>query len=205
MTKEWPPKPKDENYWITLTVKGMKVFHRRYKPALQNCIPWHDYDAHILERHIDTVGCKAPYQQTKHDWPICSSAEKMKKTGVAIKTGYTPPCRTIKKIEFDHSELDAASVNVKHLEVGGKIWQKWFGVTIIIKNDEDFDIVTNKKKMDLESLVGYIGGYVGLFMGFAVADVFEMMFKGALNVKRLYNIFAERNGKANIVIPSRGQ
>ena len=205
MKREWPSKPQDQNYWTTLTIKGMKVLHRRYKPALENCIPGHDYDTQILERHIATVGCKAPYQQTKHDWPICRSKAKMKQTGVAIKTGYTTPCRTIKKIEFDYSELDAASVQVKHLEVGGKKWTQWFCITVIIENDEDYDIVTNKKKMDMESLVGYIGGYVGLFMGFAVADVFEMMFKGALNVKRLYNVFYQNNGRTNIVIPTHGK
>ena len=59
--------------------------------------------------------------------------------------------------------------------------------------------------MDLESLVGYIGGYVGLFMGFAIADVFEMMFKGSLYVKRLYNITTQQNERTSIVMPSDGK
>ena len=204
MKSKWPTKPKDENYWIYLTIRGMKVFHRRYKPNRQNCIPEYDYDTQILEKHIATVGCRAPYQQPKHDWPICTSAEKMKQTGVAIKTGYTPPCRTIKKIEFDHSELDAATAYINHLEIEGKKYPQWFGIILTIRNDEDYDIVTNKKKMDLESLVGYIGGYVGLFMGFAISDVFEMIFKGSMHVKRLYNLTTQPNGRTSIVTPSHG-
>ena len=129
----------------------------------------------------------------------------MKQAGVAIKTGYKPPCRTIKTIEFDHSDLDAASAYVTHLDIGGKKYPQWFGIILTIRNDEDYDIVTNKKKMDLESLVGYIGGYVGLFMGFAIADVFEMMFKGSLYVKRLYHLTTQRNGRTSIVIPSDGK
>ena len=44
--------------------------------------------------------------------------------------------------------------------------------------------------MDFESLVGYIGGYVGLFAGFAVAEIPGMLNNGIAGIKWLYLLLA---------------
>ena len=172
----------------------MNVFRRRYKPKLNNCIQdWKNYDNLMVEKHISAIGCKAPYQKTIRDWPICDSQDKMKKTLLPIKTGYIPPCRTIEMIDYQFEpETDAATFGMTDLEIGEKKWAEWFSITYMFISDK-FTVSINKKKMDFESLVGYIGGYVGLFTGFAVAEIPGVVFNGIIGMKTLYSHLVQRD------------
>ena len=169
--RQWNVKKKEQHYYMDFNVLGMNVLGHRYKPKLDNCIHnWRNYDPIMQEKHIRKVGCKAPYQNTVHDFPICDSREKMKQTLYPIETGHISPCRTIEKIDYQYIETDSVDLPLMqqfHLHpIHGKYWKQWFGVTYRFLSDK-FTIKINKKEMDFESLVGYIGGYVGLFAGFA--------------------------------------
>ena len=205
ITRQWSPKTQDQNYWININIRGMNVFRRRYKAHLDNCIQdWKNYDIIMVEKHIAAIGCKAPYQKTMNDWPICDSQEKMKKTLYPIKTGYVPPCRTIEMIDYQQSETDAATLGVTYIPVGGKNWTQWFSITYMFINDK-FTVSINKQKMDFESLVGYIGGYVGLFTGFAVTEIPGMLVNGIISMKRLYGHLAHRGKRRSLTISSPGR
>ena len=88
------------------------------------------------------------------------------------------------------------------MKIRGKNWKEWFGVTYQIPSDK-FTIKINKKEMDFESLVGYIGGYVGLFAGFAVAELPGMLSNGFFSMKQLVVLFAQRDGRKSMTIGSR--
>ena len=152
----------------------------------------------MQEKHIDTIGCKAPYQKTIQDWPICNSQEKMRKTLFPIQTGLTSPCRTVETINARKTETYDKNLGPEHqyqnMKIRGKIWKEWFGVTYQFLSDK-FTIKINKKEMDFESLVGYIGGYVGLFAGFAFAELPGMLSNGFFSMKQLYVLLARRDGK----------
>ena len=90
------------------------------------------------------------------------------------------------------------------MEIRGKNWKEWFGVTYQFLSDK-FTIKINKKEMDFESLVGYIGGYVGLFAGFAVAELPGMLSNGFLSMKQLVVLFARRDGRKGMTIAPRGR
>ena len=204
---QWGKKSKDQNYYMLFSVLGMNVFSRRYKPKLHNCIrDWKNYDSIMQEKHIDTIGCKAPYQKTIHDWPICDSQEKMKETLFPIQTGLDSPCRTIENIDARKTETYDKSLGpekqYQNMKIRGKNWKEWFGVTYQILSDK-FTIKINKKEMDFESLVGYIGGYVGLFAGFAVAELPGMLSNGFFSMKQLVVLFAQRDGRKSMTIGSR--
>ena len=196
ITRQWSPKTENENYWMDFNVLGMDVFHRRYIPNEDNCIQdWKNYDNLMVEKHISAIGCKAPYQKTIRDWPVCDSQDKMKKTLLPIKTGYIPPCRTIEMIDYQFEpETDAATFGMTDLEVGGKNWTQWFSITYMFISDK-FTVSINKKKMDFESLVGYIGGYVGLFAGFAVAEIPGMLNNGMAGIKWLYLLLVRHDAR----------
>ena len=131
-----------------------------------------------------------------HDWQICDTQEKMRKTLFPIETGHISPCRTIEKVDYQGLETDAASLwsDVHVLNAKRKAWRRWFGVSYRLLNDR-FTIKFTKKEMDFESLVGYIGGYVGLFAGFAVAEIPGMLSNGIVSIKRFYGILAHGDGR----------
>ena len=197
MTRIWPTKTSEENYWMEFDIKGMNVFHRRYKAGFNNCVrEWQNYDALLLERRIESVGCRTPYQSTKHNFPICDSQEKMRKAMFPLKAGNLAPCRTIEKIDYQESEThpnqNTAQNNVR--EAQGKSWRHWFGFWIRFNND-GFTLTVSKKAMDFESLVGYIGGYVGLFAGFAVAEIPGMLNNGMAGIKWLYQLLVRHDAR----------
>ena len=197
MTRIWPTKTSEENYWMEFDIKGMNVFHRRYKAGFNNCVrEWRNYDALLLERRIESVGCRTPYQSTKHNFPICDSQEKMRKAMFPLKAGNLAPCRTIEKIDYQESEThpnqNTAQNNVR--EAQGKSWRHWFGFWVRFNND-GFTLTVSKKAMDFESLVGYIGGYVGLFAGFAVAEIPGMLNNGIAGIKWLYLLLARYDAR----------
>ena len=206
---QWGKKSKDQNYYMLFSLLGMNVFHRRYKPRLHNCIEdWKNYDSIMQEKHINTIGCKAPYQKTIQDWPICNSQEKMKETLFPIQTGLTSPCRTVENIDARKTETYDKNLGpekqYQNMKIRGKNWKEWFGVTYQFLSDK-FTIKINKKEMDFESLVGYIGGYVGLFAGFAVAELPGMLSNGFLSMKQLAVLFARRDGRKRMTIAPRGR
>ena len=189
----WPPTSKNRNYYVDYEIVGMNVFQRRYKPTQDNCIhDWKNYDTVMVERHIATVGCKAPYQNTIKPWPICNSKEKMKETKLLIQTGLTPSCRTIENVEYRIFETDGGEAK----KVRGTYFDHWFAMSFRPLNNR-FTIKINKKEMNFESLVGYIGGYVGLFVGFAVTEIPEILSNGVVGMKELYILLSQayaRNG-----------
>ena len=209
ITRQWSPKTEDQNYYMDFNVLGMNVFRQRYKPKLDNCIKdWRNYDAIMQEKHIHKIGCKAPYQKTIHDWPICDSQEKMRETMYPIQRGLTSPCRTVENIDVQKIETDAVNLGPEQqfhkMEIHGKYWKQWFGVTYSFFSDK-FTMKINKKEMDFESLVGYIGGYVGLFAGFAVAELPGMLSNGVVSLQQLYMLMSQRDGRKSLNIPTSGK
>ena len=61
----------------------------------------------------------------------------------------------------------------------------WVGIVLRFL-DSRFTKIVHKKEINLQSLVGNAGGYVGLFLGFAVMQVPEMAFAAFVYIKALY-------------------
>ena len=203
MTRIWPTKTSEENYWMEFDIKGMNVFHWRYKAGFNNCVrEWRNYDALLLERRIESVGCRTPYQSTKHNFPICDSQEKMRKTNFKLHTAKLPPCRTIEKIDYQESETHPKQGEI--LQIQGKSWRRWFGIYLRFNND-GFTTTISKKAQDFESLIGYIGGYVGLFVGFAVAEIPGMLKNCVIGMKSLYLVVAPHGEMKTSTILLRGR
>ena len=203
ITRTWAPKTSEENYYMEVDIKGMNVFIRRYKQGQNNCVQdWRNYDALLLERHIGGVGCRAPYQSTRQDFPICDSQEKMRETNFKLHTAKLPPCRTIEKIDYQESETHPKQGEI--LQIQGKSWRRWFGIYLRFNND-GFTTTISKKAQDFESLIGYIGGYVGLFVGFAVAEIPGMLKNCVIGMKSLYLVVAPHGEMKTSTISLRGR
>ena len=67
----------------------------------------------------------------------------------------------------------------------GKKWDKWFCVVWRFLNNR-FVKTVSKRKIDIQSLVGYIGGYIGICTGLALAQVPEILITIAVCTKRFW-------------------
>ena len=171
-------------------IKGMDVVVHRYKKNTDNCIQnWQNYDNIALEKLIKSVGCKAPYQETIKNWPICDSMDKMKKVIRHELRNYgIVPCREIQNIHYQIS--DSARAFRRNWQ--GKKWTRWFAIVWNFPN-LNFTKTTSKKDVDLQSLIGWIGGYIGMFTGLSLAQIPELLFTSAALVARLRTRLAQSN------------
>ena len=173
ITREWKERDEQTNYWKGFSVKGMNVASHRYKTRRHNCLEeWTEYDTIVLEDHLKLVGCKTPDQVTRLEMKICNDTEKMKSARLYFKykNEYIKPCREIQWIDLQLREVVYDSDALK--EIVKADWKNWFAIYVRIVNPK-FKITIQKKEIDFQSLVGYIGGYVGIFMGYTLAQIPE--------------------------------
>ena len=79
------------------------------------------------------------------------------------------------------SEADTKERHVQILQ--NKEWDKWFCVVWRFLNNR-FTKTVNKRKIDIQSLIGYVGGYIGICTGFALAQVPEILASVAMCTKQ---------------------
>ena len=136
-------------------IYDMEVLKRRNSQNRKCLDDQGRYDDLAMERQIETVGCRAPYQRPHKEYPICNSQKKIQKAlykyMVAAKL-YPTPCERISKIHFDRQ--------YQHYEsFGNNTWIYYLSYPNGIK------IISQSKEIDGHSLIGNIGGYIGLFLG----------------------------------------
>ena len=184
--RQWVRRDNITNYWMDFNIKGIEVTAHRYKPRYHNCIQhWKNYDNIVLEEHIKHVGCKTPYHPTNYRWPLCTNQEKMKEAQFYPKISAIPPCRVIEAVDYQMLEDDSG-------EWGASLGKNWFGITLRILNGH-FKILIQKEEVDFQTLVGYVGGYIGIFTGFALAQIPEVVLATFIYVKKLYARLYRRN------------
>lgn len=197
MTRNWGIRNEETDYWIDLDIKGMDVVVHRYKRNVENCIQnWQNYDNIALEKLIKAVGCKAPYHKTKQKWPICDSSDKMKKViNHELRNYGMVPCREIGNIHYQVSDANYDR-SVPLSELQGKPRERWFSIGWTFLNF-NFVKTISKKEVDLQSLIGWIGGYIGIFTGFALTQIPEILCRCVLFLTSMRKPF--RYGDSNDV------
>ena len=102
-------------------------------------------------------GCRPPYLRIHSTFPLCNSAEKMKNGALeyaeASSTIVPKACHRISKIRIRDKYTKYGRINKT------KIWY------LRIYYPNEFKIITQSKEVDIHSLIGNIGGYLGLFLG----------------------------------------
>ena len=112
----------------------------------------------MTERHIDEVKCRPPYLMEPKNYRICNTQEEIKRStfGIEIrfKKGYIKPCLGMSKVDFQYS-TDSSELN-----------ETWFSIGVVYP--EQIKVISQSQAVDFHSLVGNIGGYIGLFLGIVV-------------------------------------
>ena len=125
----------------------------------------------------------------------------MKKARIHLKTSPNlRPCREIESLDYQIGDSVATFQSTEVLETFLKFprkdWNNWFSIVIRFLNPR-FKLTVQKKEVDFQSLIGYVGGYIGLFMGFTVAEIPEVIMTTFIYIKRSFSEANPRNKQIN--------
>jgi hypothetical protein len=144
----------DNNFvelFYILSIETVRRRNRRNKPCL---VDWMNYDTLLLKHHVEKIGCRAPYQQMYQKFPICNTLEQMKKSYFDISSlpsdDYLVPCQGIPDVPYTYTQ---------------PFHNKTKGFTISVIYPNNVKIIKQSQAVDVHSLIGNIGGYIGLFIG----------------------------------------
>ena len=150
----------NKSYALRFKVTYMEILKQRNKRKDPCTTRWKEFDDLVLNKHSDTIGCYAPYQMTPnhHQLPICSTKTKLKESmyelNIVKNKYYPPPCQSMPNIVVDMDELD-----LRTLYLNNTILELTIGFP------EGVKLITQHKAIDINSLIGFIGGYIGLLLG----------------------------------------
>ena len=141
------------------------------------CPDWKRYDDITLEDHLTSFGCRTPDQITASHWPICSTKEGMKQARIHLNNNKRRPCRKVESVDIESGEsksIDGSdTTNSDH----------WFCITIRILNHRFKDTI-QQKEVDIQTLIGYIGGYIGILTGFSLIQIPQIMMTISKHVRK---------------------
>ena len=178
----WPNRNTNgsKSYVMKFEVKDVEIIKNRDKWT-DRCLPGvPNIDLMRSESYFDRLECKPPYWNSisKPNLTACSSKEKMKKLhDDFLKIRFSNnknlyvPCNNLEKLHFDYFEFDAPEENDPHITIS------------IVFVDLKFREIVSIRSFDLQSLFGNIGGYVGIFIGYALLQVPEALVRFVKKMK----------------------
>ena len=138
---------------ILLNIADIEYLRRRNTRNKQCMNPSKKFDDMVWKKHITRNGCRAPYDRPYDSFPKCAEKEDIQRSMfdffVVGSKYYPKACQRISKLTFS---LD-----------------NFYGTkgrsAFILVYPDDVKIITQSKEVDIHSLIGNIGGYIGLFLG----------------------------------------
>ena len=113
------------------------------------------YDKMVLQEHMMRKGCIPPYLEDHEGFPICKTQTEIKDaiySFMNIRKKYIPiACERISRVY--HYDDDGYHFKDDSMWAFSMIYP------------EHIRVITQSKEVDVHSLIGNIGGYVGLFLG----------------------------------------
>ena len=192
--QDWFVRKDRSTFAMNFELKGMEVVERRNKRKVE-CIPdWKNYDNIILEKHLETVGCKSPYQNYHKMYmnrlPICENAEKTKEAHFSFRDGdintYPPPCKEIETINYGYTETNWTADLASSLVAPWQNNEKDYFMLCMNIFHHRFKQISQQRAIDTQNLIGNAGGYIGLFLGLAIMQIPELYIAAVISIKRFY-------------------
>ena len=118
----------------------------------------YSFDDMVREKHILENGCILPYFRPFKNFPKCETREKIESSAFEyqnVRTKYYPmSCHRLSKISYRTEHRDDNFL-------GGEEGDLVIGIVY----PQYFRSIELTKEVDVHSLIGNVGGYVGLFLG----------------------------------------
>ena len=157
LTKDtWPKrnqkKELEKGHKMKFTMQQLEVLKRRNKQNDPYVPDELNFDRIILDEHLEQIGCKAPYHRTDKSLELCDSREKMKETSDDLMGKEKPKkaCTIASTLTFTYDESDN-----KH-----KVYFE-----VVLYYPYHLKEVVMVRAVDLQTVIGNAGGYIGLFLG----------------------------------------
>lgn len=159
----------------------LKLRDKRKKPCHNE---WQRNDEYILGEMTKKIGCKPPHWKIETALKTCTSRVQMKRAHeVYDQSGeedFVPPCRRLEKILYSHTDILKLENELKPVNNTKMIYEilvEFEGGTYM-----EFEHI---REITFHSMAGNAGGYVGLFLGCALAHLPDSVAKMWLFVTAL--------------------
>ena len=160
-TGPWKPvwnTPNDTRGMLAISVSAVELLRRRNKnndPCLEGGAL---FDHMVLKEHHDTVGCSPPYQTS--DKPRCTTKKQLNDSKYEMSEMRNRYQKTVKRPceELANIVFGADEIQFSDGEYNGSLQFYYLF-------PEKVKVIQQIKSVDLHSLIGNIGGYIGLFLG----------------------------------------
>ena len=142
-------------------ITSIDLLKRRSKPQKRCSDKWKKFDDMVRQRQISNIGCTAPYQEEFQSYPMCQTQEELKRSfydGRALSMDFDPaPCQEIPNIGYKHTRVGTNASEFSSFPVRE--------FPIYISFPDQIKVISQSQAVDIHSLIGNIGGYIGLFLG----------------------------------------
>ena len=179
----WPTRNNaSDTYVMHFVVGGVEVIRRRNKPE-RKCRDWKKYDSIVEEELLSDVGCRPFYSRSLKELVPCDTREKLRdiyRRHWLIMShspelgGQTTPCNEIQKMQIEYKEENTNFTKDKEMfpEVTTELKNTdgWFRVTVLFQV-QPIKEIKQIRAYTPQSLVGNAGGYVGLLVGYSIAEL----------------------------------
>ena len=191
---DWPIRKKNDSksYVMKFELKDVEVIRSRDKWK-ERCLPEvPNIDLLRSKSYFEGLKCKPPYWNSisNHNLTACSNKEDMKKLhDDFLKHRFSnnkkmhAPCNSLEKLHFDYFEFDLPEESDPHFIIS------------IVFVDIKFREIVSIRSFDIQSLFGNIGGYVGIFIGYALLQVPEALVQFVKRIRKKHNIPNNLNKK----------
>ena len=164
----------DGSYATRFTIHNMQVIKRRNKIREPCNTDWDQDDKIVRDDMLKKVKCTPPYWKTKDvsQRPDCNKMQEFKELFGMTLEKYNPPCRQITKLSYDYVDYPSTYYDARF---NASIWGKYYYVTFRFPRRE-FMETELVRAHDAESLIGNIGGYTGLCLGYSFLHLPYLMY-----------------------------
>ena len=177
-----------EGHRITFKLKDMEVLRRRNKKS-KPCFDMDDYDTSVLEEIVSDIGCRPHYLNSTSVSKVCNSTREIQSIFLRHLAAFhrdqqakkdIPPCTDVQRLQLDYS-IKAVNLTwydeVTENQVQPNVTRNdnhWFEIVFEMQTDS-FKEITQKRAYTLQSLIGNLGGYLGIFIGFTLLDLLTLI------------------------------
>ena len=153
----------------------------------KQCYDMQNYDREIVQTIQENFGCTPIWWLSNRSEPMCKTRESFQKTSaesadqiyrLTKDKEYLDPCLDIQKIQIDYVEENIPSVGGNSDDDD----EGWFILEFFVLTNK-FKEIKQVRKYSVQSLVGNLGGYIGLCLGYALMSLPSIILEIWRNIK----------------------